>query len=245
MKVALFVTCLVDQAAPGVGMATVRLLEQLGCEVWFPEQQTCCGQPALNSGYPDQARQAALSLMDAFESAAYVVSPSGSCVGTIHHHYPHLFDRDPELLERARRLIDKTYELSQFLVNVLGRTELGARLETTATYHASCHAHRLLGIKEEPLQLLGQVQGLELIPLARVEDCCGFGGAFSVKLPEISATMADEKIDAIESTGAAYVVSTDVGCLLHLSGRLARRGSPVKTLHLAELLWQAMRGVAS
>jgi len=235
-KVALFITCIADQLFPDVGSATVRLLRRLGCDVSFPEAQACCGQPAFNSGYPDEARSAAERLLDAFEDAEFVVSPSGSCVGMAHHNYPRLFAGDAVLAERARRFVQKTHELSQFIVNVLGVTDVGAAFPGKVTYHASCHAARLLGARSEPLALLGSVRGLELVPLPRCEDCCGFGGAFSVKLSDVSAAMADEKSEHIESTGADHVVSTDLGCLMNIQGRLDRRGSRVRTLHLAEIL---------
>jgi L-lactate dehydrogenase complex protein LldE len=229
MNVALFITCVADQLF-------VRLLRRLGCSVSFPEAQACCGQPAFNSGYADDARAAALALLDAFEDAEYVVSPSGSCVGMIHHYYPQLFAGDSVLAERAQRFASKTYELSQFIVGVLGVTDVGAEFQHTVTYHASCHASRLLGAREEPLELLRAVKQLELVPLPRCEDCCGFGGAFSVKLADISSAMVDEKVAHIESTEAPFVVSTDLGCLMNIQGRLDQRGSRTRAVHLAEIL---------
>jgi len=236
MRVALFITCVADQLFPAVGVATVRLLRRLGCEVSFPQAQACCGQPAFNSGYTADARAAASALLDAFADADFVVSPSGSCVGMVHHNYPELFADDAPRLRDAQRFIGKSYELSQFIVNVLGVTDVGAEFRGKVTYHASCHAARLLGAREEPLALLRAVRGLELVPLARCEDCCGFGGAFSVKLADISSAMADEKAEHIESTGAGHVISTDLGCLMNIQGRLDRRGSSVRSLHLAEVL---------
>jgi L-lactate dehydrogenase complex protein LldE len=236
LKVALFVTCIGDAVAPPAALATARLLRRLGCDVSFPEGQTCCGQPAWNSGYAREARGPARTLLEAFEGFDYVVSPSGSCVGMIRHCYEALFADDPALGKRARSLADKTFELSQFLVNVLEVVDVGAALVARATYHPSCHAARLLGVKDEPLRLLAAVRGLELVPLSRGEDCCGFGGTFSVKLPSISAAMADEKAERIEATGATHLVSTDLGCLLNMAGRLARRGANIRALHLAEVL---------
>lgn len=236
MKVALFVTCLCDQLYPRVGMATVRVLRRLGCEVVFPEGQTCCGQPSFNSGYHDEARSVARTLLDAFEDAEYVVAPSGSCTGMVRHYYPELFAGDVELLVRARRLVEKTYELSQFIVKVLGVTDLGCEFPHRVTYHPSCHGMRLLGVREEPTQLLGRVRGLELLPLPRCEDCCGFGGSFSVKLSGVSGAMVDEKASNVERSGATHLVGTDLGCLMNIDGRLKRRGSKVRVLHLAELL---------
>ena len=236
MKVALFITCLADQLFPEVGESVVRVLERQGCEICFPPTQVCCGQPAFNSGYRAEARQVARVMLDAFEDADYVVSPSGSCSGMIAHYYPELFADEPELLERAQRLAAKVYEFSAFLVNVLGVTELGASFPGRATYHASCHGSRLLGVKNEPLALLGAVKKLELVPLPRCEDCCGFGGTFSVKLSELSSAMVDEKLEHVLETGAEYVVGTDLGCLMNIDGRLRRRGLPVRTVHLATVL---------
>ena len=242
MNVDLFVTCLVDQAAASVGMATVRLLEHLGCSVSFSEAQTCCGQPAWNSGHAEPARAAARALIEAFADAEVVVSPSGSCAGMVKHHYTELFRDDPEWRERAEALAGKTYELSQFIVGVLGVTELGGHFPHRVSYHPSCHAARLLGVGREPLVLLGGVGGLELVPLARADDCCGFGGTFAVKLAQLSSAMVDEKASHVEASGASHLVSTDVGCLLNIAGRLSRRGADVRTLHLAELLCEAVTG---
>lgn len=236
MNVALFVTCLVDQLFPQVGVSTVRLLRRLGCRVTFPEQQTCCGQPAWNSGYPDDARAGAAGLLDAFEDADCVVSPSGSCCGMVHHAYGELFQHDPALAERAARLVAKSHELTSFIVNVLGRADVGARFPHKVTYHPSCHGTRLLGVGPEPLRLLQNVRELSFAPLPRAEDCCGFGGTFAVKLAAISGAMADEKAECVESTGAEFVVGTDMGCLMNLGGRLKSRGSKIRTLHVAELL---------
>ncbi len=235
-RVALFITCLADQIYPEVGLSTLRLLKRLGCRVDFPEAQLCCGQPAFNSGYVEEARAVARSLLEAFESAEYVVSPSGSCAGMIRHYYGELFAFAPDLAERAEALARKTYDLSQFLVQVLGVSDVGARFPHRVTYHASCHGARLLGVKEEPLALLSKVSGLELVPLVRCEDCCGFGGTFSVKLASISGAMVDEKVDHVLRTNAEYLVGTDMGCLMNISGRLERRGAKVGVLHLAQVL---------
>lgn len=239
MKVSLFITCLADQFFPNVGVATVRLLRRHGCTVDFPRVQTCCGQPAFNSGYVDEARQVAATMLDAFDDADYVVSPSGSCVGMIHHYYPELFRDDAELLERARRLIDKTYEFSQFMVNVLGVTDVGGVFPHRVTYHPSCHGSRLLGVKDEPMRLLKSISGIELVPLPHAEDCCGFGGTFAVKMSEMSGAMVAEKADHVMETEASYLVGTDMGCLMNIAGHLKRRGEQVETMHLAELLYTA------
>lgn len=236
MKVSLFITCLADQCFPEVGVSTVRLLRRLGCDVDFPRAQTCCGQPMYNGGFTSEARSVARTMLDAFESAEYVVTPSGSCASMVHHGLPDLFAGEADLARRAQELAHKTFELSQFLVHVLGVEDVGARFPHRATYHAACHGARLLGAKDEPLRLLRNVKGLVLVPLARAEDCCGFGGLFAVKLPDISGAMAGEKADRVLETEAEYLVSTDMGCLAHIGGHLAQRGTPVPTLHLAQVL---------
>jgi len=235
-RVSLFITCLADQLYPEVGLSTVKLLRRLGCDVDFPESQVCCGQPAFNSGYTGEARRVARGLVDAFEDAEYVVSPSGSCTGMIRHYYRELFCAEPEYAERALSFAKKTYELSQFIVGVLGVRDVGAHFPHRVTYHASCHGSRLLGVKQEPLELLQHVRGLTLVPLPRCEDCCGFGGTFAVKLASVSAAMVDEKVDHVLETQAPYLVGTDMGCLMNIAGRLERRRARVKALHLAELL---------
>jgi len=235
-RVSLFITCLADQLYPEVGVSSLRLLRRLGCEVDFPEGQVCCGQPAFNSGYSPEARRVARGLVEAFEHSEYVVSPSGSCTGMIRHYYRELFRDEPELSARVDHFVERTYELSQFLVNVLGVTDVGASFPHRVTYHASCHAARLLGAKSEPLALLDKVRGLELVPLVRSEDCCGFGGTFAVKLSAISGAMVDEKVEHVLATKADFLVGTDMGCLMNIKGRLARRSKDVKVLHLAEVL---------
>jgi L-lactate dehydrogenase complex protein LldE len=240
VRVSLFITCLGDQFFPEVGLSVVRVLRRLGCEVDFPEAQVCCGQPAFNTGYRAEARVVARNLIDAFEASEYVVSPSGSCTAMIHHYYEELFQDDAELLARARQFRRKTREFSQFLRHVLGVSALTARFPETVTYHASCHGSRLLGVREEPLELLRLVQGIELRPLERCEDCCGFGGTFSVKLSDLSAAMADEKVTHVVATGARYLVGTDMGCLMNIAGRMQRRRVEVEALHLAQLLDRAL-----
>jgi len=217
-----------------------RLLERQGCTVDFPEAQTCCGQPAFNSGYVKDARGSALTLLKAFEHSEYVVSPSGSCAGMVKHYFAELFQDDPALKARAERLASITYEFSQFMVGVLKAPDLGAKLEAKATYHPSCHATRLLGVVEEPLALLRNVKGLELAELPKAEDCCGFGGTFAVKMEALSGAMVAEKGSNVASTGAQILVGTDMGCLMNISGNLEKRGIQVETLHLAELLDRAL-----
>ncbi len=240
MKVAIFITCLVDQFFPNVGISMVRLLHRQGIHVDFPTNQTCCGQPAFNSGYTEEARRVARTLLDAFEDADYVVSPSGSCVGMIHQYYPYLFQDDPENLKRVENLIDKTYEFSQFLVNVLKVSDLDATFPHRVTYHPSCHGSRLLGIKQEPLQLLKQIKGIHLIPLPGQEDCCGFGGTFSVKMSGLSSAMVKSKCDHILETHAEVLVGTDMGCLMNIEGNLRQRETSIRVLHLAELLFEGV-----
>lgn len=240
MKVALFATCLGDELYPEVVLSAARVLERLGCEVHVPNRPLCCGQPAFNSGYAAEAKLVADAWLDAFASADFVVSPSGSCAGMIRHNYERLFEREPARLAEVKRLVARTYELSQFLVEVLRVEKLDASFPHSVTYHASCHAERLLGVGKAPLTLLGAVPDLTLAPLPRIEDCCGFGGAFAVKLSGLSTAIVDEKIDHIESTSAHYVTSTDLGCLMNIAGRMERRGISVTALHLASLLDRAL-----
>lgn len=217
-------------------MATVQLLRRLGCEVDFPSAQACCGQPAWNAGFAAEARAAARGLLGAFAGADAVVTPSGSCGGMVAHHYAELFADDPAEAARAAALAARVRELSQFLVHDLKVTDVGARFPHRVTYHPSCHGSRLLGVGGEPLALLKAVRGIDLVPLDHAEDCCGFGGAFAVKLDAVSAAMADEKLDHVGDAKAEYLVGTDLGCLMHLGGRMTRRGVPVTPIHLAEVL---------
>lgn len=240
MKVALFVTCLVDNFFPKAGESMVRILHEYGVDVEFPLEQTCCGQPAFNSGYTEEARSVAMTMLRAFKSADYVVSPSGSCTGMIHHYYPNLFQDDPALAAQATELSNKTYEFSQFLVNVLGVTALDGAFPHRVTYHPSCHGSRLLGVRREPEQLLGSIRDIQLVPLPYANDCCGFGGTFAVKMGDISSAMVKEKAEHVLETEADVLVSTDMGCLMNIGGRLLHDGRSVRVMHLAELLYQAM-----
>lgn len=241
MRVSLFITCLADQLYPEVGESVVRLLHRYGCEVDFPMAQTCCGQPAFNSGYQDEAREVARNFIRAFEHSDYIVSPSGSCTGMVHHYYPHLFKDEPEWLEKADRIVEKTYEFSQFLVGVLGIKDLGAVFEEKVTYHPSCHAMRLLGVKEEPFELMNHVKGMEYIELPKKEDCCGFGGTFAVKMASMSEAMVCEKAGHVCETNANVLVSTDMGCLMNIGGRLNKEGKPIRIIHLAQLLEEGVK----
>ncbi|KAF6580766.1 MULTISPECIES: (Fe-S)-binding protein [Paenibacillus] len=240
MKVSLFITCLSDAIYPKVGEAMARLLARYGVQLDFPKVQTCCGQPSYNSGYWDETRVAAKTILKAFNDSDFVVSPSGSCTYMIHH-YPELFKDEPEWLDSARRLEQKTYEFTQFMVQVLGVTDVGASFPHTVTYHPSCHGTRLLGVKEEPMKLLGSVKGLQLVPLPFAEDCCGFGGTFAVKMPDISGAMVTEKVDHIRETEAEVLVGLDMACLMNIAGNLRYREEPVRVMHLAELLYEGVK----
>jgi L-lactate dehydrogenase complex protein LldE len=234
-NVSLLVTCLGDAFFPDVGVATVRLLRRLGVAVDFPAAQTCCGQPFFNSGYQADARDLARHTIRAFDNGRLIVTPSGSCAAMIKLEYPELFHEDLVWHGRAEDLARRTHELSGFLVNVLGTEEVGARWDGKATYHMACHL-RGLGLQTEPERLLRHVRGLEYIPLERSDECCGFGGSFSVRYPGISGAMVQDKAALIEKTGADLVVATDAGCLMNIAGCLRRRGSKVRAVHLAEVL---------
>lgn len=240
MKVSLFITCMSDAIYPRVGEAMVRLLARYGVQLDFPKVQTCCGQPAFNSGYWDDARASASTILDAFEDSDFVISPSGSCTGMIHH-YPKLFEKDPVMLDRAKELQSKSYEFTQFLVNVLGVTDVGASFPHKVTYHPSCHGSRLLGVKDEPIALMNHVKGLELVPLPFAEDCCGFGGTFAVKMADISGAMVTEKVDHVLESEAEVLVGLDMACLMNIGGNLRHRNEPVRVMHLAELLYEGVK----
>ena len=234
--VSLFIQCLVDVMYPEVGLAMLKIFERLDLRVDCPTNQTCCGQPAFNSGYRQQARTAARRFIEIFEDKEVIVCPSGSCTTMVRHHYPQLFGDEPQWQRRAESVAGKTYELTQYLVDVLGIDDLGSRYSGKITYHDSCHALRCLGIREQPRQLIANVSGAELVEMKEPERCCGFGGSFAVKYPEISTAMVEDKVDSIVATGAAAVVGTDISCLMNIQGLLSRRKSPVKILHIAELL---------
>jgi L-lactate dehydrogenase complex protein LldE len=240
MKVSLFITCLSDAIYPRVGEAMVRLLANYGVKVDFPTVQTCCGQPAFNSGYWNEARATAKTIVEAFEDCDFVISPSGSCTGMIHH-YPKLFEGDEIMYEKAVKLQSKSYEFTQFLVQVLGITDVGATFPHKVTYHPSCHGSRLLGVKDEPLALMSKVKGLEFVPLPFADDCCGFGGTFAVKMSEISGAMVSEKSDHVKETEAEVLVGLDMACLMNIAGNLRYRNEPVRVMHLAELLYEGVK----
>lgn len=235
-RVALFVTCIVDQLFPKVGLAMADVLERLGYQVDFPEDQTCCGQPAFNTGYRDEACQVARHFLRVFRDCEYVVVPSGSCTSMIAHHYHDLFPTGSAVRAEADAMASRVWEFSRFLLEVARVDDVGARFEDIVTYHDSCHALREFQIKEGPRRLLANVRGLELREMDAAEECCGFGGTFSVKFPEVSGGMAGTKIDSIVRTGAKTVVSADASCLMQIQGALSRAELPVRTMHLAEIL---------
>lgn len=236
-EVQLFVTCLIDTLQPQIGEAVLRVLKKCGLEVSFPEGQTCCGQPAYNAGLRSEARKTAKHTIKVFENTpGPIVIPSGSCTAMVRHGYPELFANDPIWLARARALASRTYELTEFLVDILGIIDFRTCFQGKITYHPSCHLLRGLGVDRQPRILLNHIRGAEFIDLPYQEDCCGFGGVFSVKHPEISAEMLKRKIENIEATQAPTVVVCDTGCLLNIAGGLHRMGKKIKVLHIAEIL---------
>ena len=237
MKVSLFIPCFIDQFYPQVGISMVQVLERLGCEIDFPEGQTCCGQPAFNSGYWDEARAVAEHSLEIFAESDVIVSASGSCGAMMRVFYPQLFAGTAQHFS-ALKMAPKIHEFSEFLVNVLGVTDVGARFTGNVTFHDGCHGLRELGIKKEPRELLSRVEGLNLIEMNDVETCCGFGGTFSMKFPAISTAMGEVKCTNILATKADYVVSNDSSCLMQIQGLLDRQGNKVQCLHLAEILAQ-------
>ncbi len=235
-KVSFFVPCLVDTIYPEVARSVVKVLENLELEVDCPREQTCCGQIAYNSGYRSRARRLAERFITLFEDAEAIVCPSGSCAAMVKHQYPLLFQTDPAWLKRARDVAAKIFEFTQFLVDVLDLTELGARYSCTATYHDSCHLNRHLGIHSQPRRLLQGIQGLRLVEMEDADRCCGFGGAFSMKYPDISLAIVQDKVDNILASKADIVVGCDMGCLMNIQGRLNRLGSSVQVKHIAQML---------
>jgi L-lactate dehydrogenase complex protein LldE len=235
-RVSLFVTCIVDQVLPEIGMAAVHVLERLGFAVDFPKDQTCCGQPAFNTGFRKEAASVACRCLDALRGAEYVVVPSGSCAAMITHHFEELFASDPDRLAETRRLAARVWEFSKFLIEVAGAEDVGARYDGTVTFHDSCHGLRTLKIKDGPRKLLSHVKGLTLKEMDAAEECCGFGGTFSVKFAPISGAMARTKIESILRTGAETVVGVDASCLMQIGGALSRMNSSIRTMHLAQVL---------
>jgi len=235
-RVALFITCLGDQFFPQVGECVVEVLRRLGVEVSFNPAQTCCGQPAFNTGYREEAREVAARVLDLFDEAEYVVAPSGSCTTMMRVFYPELFADDPQRLSQVERLRGRLFEFSEFLVKILKVEDVGASFRGRLTYHDSCHLLRELRIESEPRKLIRAVRGVDLVEMQDYQLCCGFGGTFSVKFPEVSVAMGDDKVKAALAAGAEYLVANDSGCLMHLAGVIHRQGLPLRTIHLAELL---------
>jgi L-lactate dehydrogenase complex protein LldE len=236
VRVGLFVTCLVDLFRPTVGFAAVKLLEACGCLVEVPQAQTCCGQPAYNSGDRADTKAIARQVLAAFADFDYVVAPSGSCAGMIRSHYPELFADEPEMATQVQHLAKRTYELVSFLTDVMGMTGVAARYDGIATYHDACSGLRELGVKEQPRRLLRSVAGLKIVELPGAEVCCGFGGTFCIKYPAISDRMVGDKATEIVATGADTLLAGDLGCLLNMAGKLTRRGSGIRVRHVAEVL---------
>lgn len=237
-KASLYVTCIIDQLYPEVGVSVVRVLRKLGVQVDFPLDQTCCGQPLFNSGFATQARQLAKRVLDSFKDATYIVVPSGSCAAMMRVFYLDLFQDDPAMHRQVQEFSSKVYEFSEFLVKVLNVTDIGAHYAGTATYHPSCHLLRELGVKEAPELLLSNVDGLDIIDLPEKESCCGFGGTFSVKYPHISEGMVEDKVNNVLSTDADTLVSCDMSCLMNIGGALSRQQESVSVKHLAQVLDQ-------
>jgi L-lactate dehydrogenase complex protein LldE len=233
----MFIPCFVDQVMPQIGMDMAQVLSKSGCEVEFREEQTCCGQPAFNTGYWQDARPVAERFVEVFHSAEAVVCPSASCTTMVRNFYPELL-KGSALCNKAIELGRRVFEFSEFLVNVAGVSDVGAFFPHRITYHDSCHAARELHLKNQPRELLRQVRGLELVEMAHTEDCCGFGGTFATKFSMISAAMGDTKAGNAEGSGAEYVTSTDPSCLMHIEGILRRKNSPMRTIHLASILAQ-------
>lgn len=235
--VQLFVTCIIDTLYPETGEAVVRVLEKAGVQVSFPPGQTCCGQPAFNAGFRSQARQMAIQTIQAFEDyPGPVVVPSGSCAAMLRHSYIELFAGDQQWLPKAEQLASRTYELTEYLVDVLGITDLGVQFNQRITYHSSCHLLRGLGVDHQPRRLLAAIQGVELVELPDSGDCCGFGGVFSVEHPEISSAMLERKIANLEASGADLVVACDAGCVTNINGGLHRKNKAPHAVHIADVL---------
>ena len=238
MKVSFFATCLVDQLYPQVGLASVNLLKKLGMEVEFDDRQTCCGQPAYNTGYLEETRKMARQFIKVFGDKEYIVSPSGSCVAMVKCHYTELFEKDSPEYIQVKEISKRIFEFSDFLVSVLKVSDIGASFPHRVTFHDSCHQYRQLGIYEQPRQLIKNVRDIDFVELGDSTRCCGFGGTFAVKFADVSSEMVKEKVNRILESNAEYVIATDVSCLMNISGYISRNNFPVKAMHLSELLMQ-------
>ena len=235
MKVQLFIPCFIDQLYPQVAFNTVKVLEKAGCTVAYNTQQTCCGQPAFNAGFWGESKDVCTKFVQDFDGADYIVSPSASCAGFVRNNYGKLFENNA-FQSPAKKVSSQIFELSEFLVKILGITDLGASFNGKVTFHDSCAGLRECNIKAEPRALLQQVEGLELVEMNDTETCCGFGGSFAVKYDTISVAMADQKIDHAIATDAEYIISTDMSCLMHIDGRINHNGQQIKVIHLADVL---------
>ena len=235
-KVTLFIQCIVDSIFPQVGQSMVRVLDRLGVAMEYPADQTCCGQPAFNSGFRGEARDAAKRFIEIFEEAETIVCPSGSCVDMVRNHYADLFKNDSRWLERARHVAGKTFEFSEFLVDVLEVEDVGASFAERVTYHDSCHLMRGIGVSRQPRALIARVKGIDFVEMHDADRCCGFGGAFSFKYPDISTAMLEDKVRNINASGARMVIGCDMGCLMNIQGILNRKHLNINTMHIAELL---------
>ena len=235
-KVSLFIQCLVDSMFPETAEAMITVFQRLNIAFDYPTEQTCCGQPAFNSGYRNDAAVAARRFVEIFEDEEIIVCPSGSCVHMVRHHYPELFKDDPDMLARATAVGKKTFEFTQYLVDELNLSNIGSEFNGSVTYHDSCHLTRGLNINSQPRTLLRHINGLEFIEMKDSDTCCGFGGTFAMNYPEISTAMVDDKIENILASGAKIVTGCDISCLMNIQGRLSRRGEDVKVMHIAELL---------
>lgn len=245
LKVALFATCINDVMFPDTPKAVVSVLERLGCTVEFPLEQTCCGQMFTNTGYFDEAIPDVRNYVKAFSSYDYIVGPSGSCVGAVRHQHPMLaaHAKDEGLAAEVDKVVARTYDFTEFVVDVLGVTDVGAYFPHRVTYHPTCHSVRVAKVGDRPFQLLEKVKGIDLVPLPDADQCCGFGGTFSVKNPDVSVAMGGDKARHVASTGAEYLVTGDNACLMHIGGLLHRQNAGIKTMHLAEILAHTESGI--
>ena len=235
LKVQLFIPCFVDQLYPQTGFSMMQVLEKAGCEVSYNPNQTCCGQPAFNAGFWDEAKSVSTKFLKDFKDSSYIVAPSASCVGFVRNYYSKLFDNS-SVHNEVKEIGKRIFEFSDFMVNVLKLEDVGASLQAKATYHDSCAGLRECHIKTEPRKLLAHVKGLELVEMNDVETCCGFGGTFAVKFEPISIAMGEQKVENAIATGADYIISTDLSCLMHIQGYINNKGHKIKTLHLADVL---------
>lgn len=241
--VSLFVTCIVDMIYPGTGVSVVEILDHLGIEVRFPQAQTCCGQPAFNAGFQGDAREVAKQFLRAFADADVIVTPSGSCASMVAHYYPELFQDDPEWYDRALWAASITWEFTEYLVDGLGITDLGAALPPTkVAFHHACHGYRLLHLDHQSEALLEEVEGVTVCDMKGTDQCCGFGGLFAVKMPDVSGAMLNDKMNAIAATDADLIVTGDASCLTHINGGLSRASSGKRVVHIADLLAQGLKG---